>query len=85
MKVTSLAEKRALDTNDCMKWSARDLLSHYLNRIDEGEEFSGMAVLYVQKLPGQVCTGMRRAQLSTLEVIGALEAVKYDLLVAEEE
>jgi len=76
----SIAEKKALDQDDCTQWEPRDLLLHFLRRIDSGESFDGMIVTYVKKSETGSCTGMLRAKLKFLECIGALEAVKSDLI-----
>lgn len=85
MKVTSLTERRALEgSTDCMLWQPRDLLLHYIARIDAGENFTGMLVAHVTKLEdAQIKTGASRAQLRVLESVGLLEAVKFDLLETE--
>jgi hypothetical protein len=77
----SLAEKRAFEKGDCQLWSPRDLLLYYLRRIDEGETFDGMMVVYLKKDPVRgVTTGFHRAQVTMLECVGALEAAKFDML-----
>jgi hypothetical protein len=80
-EITSLTAHRALTTKDCTVWKPKDLLLYFLKRIEDGEDFSGMAIAWVKTLPdAQICTGMHRAQLHCLECVGLLEAVKQDLL-----
>ena len=50
---TSLAERRAFKEGDCTLWTPRDLLLYYLKRIDAGEDFSGLMVVYLKKDPGK--------------------------------
>jgi hypothetical protein len=69
---------------DCMLWSPRELLLHYLARIAAGENFTGMLVAHVTKLDDEtIKTGASRAQLRCLETVGLLEAVKFDLMESE--
>lgn len=77
---TNLAERRALGTDDCTKWTPRDLLLHFLKRIDEGENFYGMQVVYVKRDEGGSCTGSLRAQMNFLESIGALDVARWQLI-----
>ena len=76
----SIAEHKALEEGDCQLWTPRDLLLYYLRRIDGGETFDGLMVVYIKKGDVSTATGAHRAQVKLLEALGALEAAKYDML-----
>jgi hypothetical protein len=81
---TSLSERRALDGDDCMAWSPRDLLVYFLRRIDSGEFVpDAITVCYSKHFDGQTLTGMKRSQCTVMESVAMCEMAKYDLLGGE--
>lgn len=78
---TSLTEGRALKNNSTADWTPRDVLVHMLRGIDNGKfDITGICVCYFCDRGKQYLTGAKFAQLTTLQVVGLLEAVKHDQL-----
>lgn len=79
----SIGEHKAFKEGDCKLWTPRDLLLFYLRRIDQGEQFDGLMVVYLKKSDGGSATGFHRSKTTLLECLGMLEAVKHDMLTDE--
>ncbi len=77
----SLAERRMRESDDCTKWTPRDVLLHFLRDIDNGSLVpDGLIVLYLKHVEGNTLTGMRRSRVAVLEAVGMCESAKHDLL-----
>jgi hypothetical protein len=83
-EVTSLNEHRALAQDDCSLWTPRELLAALIREMDSGKlSADGMVVCYCRKDGTMQMTNMKRAKLTTMEVVGLMEIVKHDLLRSE--
>ena len=75
----SLSEIRAQD--NCNLWTPRELLIHYLRRIDNGEFVpDALLIMHVQHRDNSTLTGMKRSKCTVMEAVALCEIAKHDLL-----
>jgi hypothetical protein len=77
----SLGERRALNEDNCSRWTPRELLMHLLREMDSGKfNPDALVVCYLKVEDAGTRTGMRRAKASVMQTIALLEVEKHDLL-----